>query len=78
MKELEAALGAGRFHHDGHPILTWCISNVVGKNMSGNDDVVRPIKEGEDSKIDGAVALIMSIGRAMTADSDSIPSIGLL
>jgi phage terminase large subunit-like protein len=39
---------------------------------------VRPIKEGEDSKIDGAVALIMSIGRAMTADSDSIPSIGLL
>ena len=67
MKELEAAINAGRFHHDGNPIMTWCISNVVGKYLPGNDDVVRPIKEGNDSKIDGAVALIMGISRAHLA-----------
>ncbi|VVE87568.1 terminase large subunit [Pandoraea bronchicola] len=65
MKELEAAITSRRFHHDGNPIMTWCVSNVVGKNLPGNDDVVRPIKQGNDNKIDGAVALIMAIGRAM-------------
>lgn len=69
MKELEAAIESGRFHHDGNPILTWCISNVVGKHLPGNDDVVRPIKEQNENKIDGAVALIMAIGRAMMADT---------
>lgn len=65
MKELEAAIEAGRFHHDGNPIMTWCIGNVIGKNLPGNDDVVRPIKQGEDNKIDGAVALIMAVGRVL-------------
>lgn len=65
MKELEAAIASGRFHHDGNPIMTWCVGNVIGKFLPGNDDVVRPIKQGEDNKIDGAVALIMAIGRAM-------------
>lgn len=71
MKELEAAINAGRFHHDGHPIMTWCITNTVGKNLPGNDDIVRPIKEGNDNKIDGAVALIMAIGRAMLQTDSS-------
>ncbi len=65
MKELEAAIQSGRFHHDGNPIMTWCIGNVIGKFLPGNDDVVRPIKQGGDNKIDGAVALVMAIGRAM-------------
>ncbi|MBW5800073.1 terminase large subunit [Halomonas elongata] len=74
MKELEAAIVAGRFHHDGNPIMTWCVGNVVGKHLPGNDDVVRPIKQGDYSKIDGAVALIMAIGRAMAAaqEGDSV------
>jgi phage terminase large subunit-like protein len=71
MKELEAAITAGRFHHDGNPIMTWCIANVIGKNMPGNDDVVRPIKQGDDNKIDGAVALIMTIGRALILANDN-------
>jgi len=70
MKELEAAIASGRFHHDGNPIMTWCISNVIGKNLPGNDDVVRPIKQGNDNKIDGAVALIMAVGRVMVPASD--------
>ena len=66
MKELEAAIMSGRFHHDGNPLMTFCIGNVIGKNLPGNDDVVRPIKQGDDNKIDGAVALIMAIGRVLT------------
>lgn len=65
MKELEAAMASGRFHHDGHPIMTWCIGNVVGRHLAGNDDIVRPIKQGNDNKIDGAVATIMAIGRCL-------------
>ncbi|ENL8730262.1 TPA: terminase large subunit [Pseudomonas aeruginosa] len=68
MKELEAAIASGRFHHDGNPIMTWCIGNVIGKFLPGNDDVVRPIKQGEDNKIDGAVALIMAIGRVVAQE----------
>jgi phage terminase large subunit-like protein len=45
--------------------MTWCVANVIGKNLPGNNDVVRPIKQGDDNKIDGAVALIMAIGRVL-------------
>ncbi|HDU8394455.1 TPA: terminase large subunit, partial [Escherichia coli] len=74
MKELEAAIESGRFHHDGNPIMTWCIGNVVGKNMPGNDDLVKPVKEQAENKIDGAVALIMTIGRAMLKEPDDFLS----
>ncbi len=71
MKEIEAAIASGRFHHDGNPIMTWCMSNVIGKYLPGNDDVVRPIKQGNDNKIDGAVTLIMGVGRIMVPTGDS-------
>lgn len=71
MKEIEAAIASGRFHHDGNPIMTWCMANVIGKYLPGNDDVVRPIKQGNDNKIDGAVTLIMVVGRIMVPDGDS-------
>ncbi len=75
MKELEAAIQSGRFHHDGNSLMTWCIGNVIGKNLPGNDDMVRPVKESADQKIDGAVALIMAIGRAMVPDREDGRSI---
>ncbi len=65
MREIEAALAAGRFHHDGNPILTWCFQNVVGKYLPGSDDVVRPTKQGDENKIDGAVSTMMGVGRAI-------------
>jgi phage terminase large subunit-like protein len=75
MKELEAALAGGRFHHDGNPVLSWCISNVIGKNVPGSDDIVRPTKGDKQSKIDGATALFMAIGRAMLNGRDSNQSV---
>ncbi|HAW5846436.1 TPA: hypothetical protein JL174_003938 [Escherichia coli] len=47
-----------------------------------NDDVVKPVKEQAENKIDGAVALIMAVGRAMLYEkedtlSDHIESYGI-
>ncbi|HII1671947.1 TPA: terminase large subunit [Salmonella enterica] len=71
MREIDAALAGGRFHHDGNAILTWCFQNVVAKYMPGSDDVVRPVKQGNENKIDGAVGTIMGVGRAMLHEPSS-------
>ncbi|MDY8901974.1 terminase large subunit, partial [Escherichia coli] len=34
------------------------------------DDVVKPVKEQAENKIDGAVALIMAVGRAMLYEKE--------
>jgi phage terminase large subunit-like protein len=63
MKWLEALILSGRIHHSGDPVLTWMVSNVVAKT-DANDNVF-PRKEAPENKIDGAVALIIALGRAM-------------
>lgn len=63
MKELERLVLQGRFHHDGDPVLAWMISNVVC-HMDAKDNIY-PRKERQENKIDGAVALIMALGRAL-------------
>jgi phage terminase large subunit-like protein len=69
MKELEALVIAGRFHHDGNPVLTWAVSNVVSReDPNGN---VFPRKERPEGKIDPAVALINAIGRAIAAPAET-------
>ena len=63
MDEVEAAIYSGRLHHDGCPVLTWMAGNVVMKPYK--TDFKTPTKEKPQSKIDGMVALIMGVGRAM-------------
>jgi phage terminase large subunit-like protein len=63
MKELDAAIQSGRFHHDGNAVMSWMMGNVTAKE-DANENVF-PRKEKPESKIDGAVALIMAVGRAM-------------
>ena len=73
MRELEAALKSGRFQHDGNPILGWMVGNVVS-NEDANGNVF-PRKHTNAKKIDGAVALLMGISRAMVlAGVDSCSS----
>lgn len=63
MKELEAAIESERFHHPDDPVLNWMAGNVTNKeDKKGN---YFPDKEKPEFKIDGIVALIMGIGRAM-------------
>lgn len=68
MKQLEALVLQKRFHHDGNPVMSWMISNVVA-HMDAKDNIY-PRKERSENKIDGPVALIMAIGRALHDGSD--------
>lgn len=68
MKELEGALAAGRFHHDGNPVLTWMAANVVAKPDAKEN--IYPRKNDKAQKIDGIVALLFALGRAIADDSD--------
>ncbi|MGF7180396.1 terminase large subunit [Tunturiibacter psychrotolerans] len=64
MKELEAAVYDGRFHYDGHPILTWSMGNVLSRETPfGN--LTMPDKPKPEAKIDPAVALFIAVVRAM-------------
>jgi len=65
MKQLEALVLDGRFHHDGDPILSWAVSNVVCHY--DKKDNIYPTKEKPENKIDPLVALLMALGRVITA-----------
>lgn len=66
-------LGEGRIEHGGNEILKWMADNVtVIRDSSGN---IKPNKDEKKSKkkIDGIVAAIMAVGRAIFAeDEDSV------
>lgn len=58
----EALVKAGRWRHDGHPVLRWNVENVAVKR----DDAgrIRPVKPRRGSRrIDGVVAAIMGLSR---------------
>lgn len=62
-KELDALMRSARIAHDGDPVMSWMIGNVVGHyDVKEN---VYPRKERPENKIDGAIALIMALGRHM-------------
>jgi phage terminase large subunit-like protein len=73
MKEIEGAAKAGRLHHNGDPVLAWMVSNVVAKEDAKEN--IYPRKETPENKIDGVIALISAIGRAMHATPAAEPSI---
>ena len=72
MREIEAAIAAGRIHHDNNPVTNWCIGNVLAKEFTNGG--LMPTKENKSSKIDAASALIMAVGRGMLGEEDSIDS----
>lgn len=76
MKQLEAMTRTGQLKHCDDPCFNWMMSNVVAKQDA--KDNVYPRKERDENKIDGAVALIMAIGRAMRHDEMSIDFDNLL
>lgn len=66
--ELDAAMRSGRLRHDGNPVLTWCLGNVVGK--ADRRDNLYPTEQRPEQKIDVAVAVMMALGRAMPEDDN--------
>lgn len=65
MKWLEALVLQKRFHFDGDEMLTWMVSNTVCHRDAKEN--IFPRKEREENKIDGLVALLMCLNRAMSA-----------
>jgi phage terminase large subunit-like protein len=65
MKQLEALVIDDRLHHDGNSCMNWMMSNVVAHtDAKGN---IFPRKEKNELKIDGPVALIMALSRALSS-----------
>ena len=67
MKSLEALVLQKKLQHDSDPVLTWMASNVVA-HLDAKDNIY-PRKERPENKIDGVVALIMALSRAIQPDS---------
>lgn len=78
-KELMNLVLAKTIKHDGHPVLRWMMDNVcVRVDPAGN---IKMDKSKSTEKIDGAVALVMALDRAIRnqGSSDSVyDSRGLL
>jgi phage terminase large subunit-like protein len=66
MKEVEAAVLSGRFHHDGDPVLSWAMSNVIAKEDANENVFPRKEKHGKN-KIDPVSALLNAMNRAYVA-----------
>lgn len=77
MKRLDAMVASGELVHAGDPVLAWMISNVVC-HYDAKDNIY-PRKERPEQKIDGAVALIMAIGRAFAPQEDEgVPGVWVI
>lgn len=61
--------------HDGNPVMTWMMSNVV-VTTSRITGLKHPTKAREENKIDGPVAMLLALGRAMvTVEQEAMPEI---
>jgi len=70
MKILEALVLQGKLRHDGDPVLAWMASNVVA-HLDAKDNIY-PRKERPEQKIDGIVALIMALARALLPQASGV------
>ena len=62
-KELMKLVLEGKLAHDGHPVLRWMMDNIfIRQDPAGN---IKPDKEKSSEKIDGVVATIMGLDRAI-------------
>jgi len=63
MRELERLTLEHKLAHGNNPVLTWMANNlVVRTDPAGN---IKPDKEKSIEKIDGMVALVMGLDRAL-------------
>ena len=68
-KELMKLTLEQRLAHGGHPVLRWMMDNIfVRTDPAGN---IKPDKEKSTEKIDGAVATVMALDRAIRNGSDT-------
>ena len=67
-KAVEMLIKSGNLHHNGNPVLRWMATNAQAKY----DDAfnIKLVKNKSSDKIDGIIALIMSVGEKMSNDRE--------
>jgi phage terminase large subunit-like protein len=76
-KFLLGLIADGRLRHGDNPVLKWMADNLELRNDGVNDNVA-PIKPSQVNRIDGIVALILALGRAMLTCEKTSPGLFLL
>lgn len=72
-KELMKLTLEQKIAHGGHPVLSWMMDNIfIRTDPAGN---IKPDKEKSSEKIDGVVATIMALDRAIRNQGDSTDSV---
>ena len=70
--QVENLIREGLLEHDGNPVMAWMVSNLVVK-VSKYNELMAPTKERAENKIDGPIAMLMALGRALRQEqSDSL------
>lgn len=69
LKQCEALVRDRKLKHNGDPVMTWAMSNVVAKTDA--KDNVYPRKERAEKKIDPVVALCAAMHRSMAQTATS-------
>ena len=72
-KELMKLTLEERISHGGHPVLRWNMDNIfIRRDPAGN---IKADKEKSTEKIDGAIATIMALDRAIRCGLDTSESV---
>lgn len=70
--QVENLVHEKKLKFDGNPVMTWMVSNLVVK-VSKFNELRSPTKERAENKIDGPMAMLMALGRALgPIESDEI------
>ena len=64
INEVESLVMSGNLRHDGNRMMEWMMTNVV-MVISKFSGLKTPIKENPREKIDGVLAMLMAMGRAL-------------
>ena len=72
-KELMKMVLEGSIAHDDSPVMRWMMDNIhIRTDPAGN---IKPDKEKSTEKIDGVVALVMALDRALRHSGDAVRSV---
>ena len=67
MRELEKLLVGRQLEHGGNPVLRWMFGNLAVKK--DENDNIRPVKDKSTERIDGIVALVNALARAILQEA---------
>ncbi|MEZ2293085.1 terminase large subunit [Variovorax sp. RCC_210] len=72
LMQVETLVLEGKLRHDGNPVMTWMVGNLVVLKSKFNE-LMSPTKDRDDNKIDGAIAMLIAFGRALLlAESNTL------